>query len=211
MRGNRETWKQAFRLIEKHMIDSENKLVTSELVDWHNEAVGDDGLRTWWTSIALYQLAFNNASLHSDTNRLMYSVNHILEYRGDLKRAVAAVSKLSDGRSVDQGVYLKEIGRNTVWSGPFRATPSVTAEWPDQIYNCIQYRGEYEFAYDSTAVDIYWFPHALLSSINQLLIEVKPVGISLNDVDESSRLAIQNGITAFAEGDTPHIWEVIQW
>jgi len=210
MAGNRETWKDAFKLISKHMLDGSDRLVRSELVDWHNAAIGDDGRRTWWTSIALYQLAFNEASLLPDTNRDMYG-NHILTYRGDLQRAVGVVSKKSDGRTDDQGVYVKAHGSGTIWSGPYRITSAFMSEWPEEIRNCFQYRDEVQFSYDSLMNNIYWFPHTLLTSINGILKNVHSVDISLDDVGEVSRLSIQNGITSFAKGEVPHLWDAFRY
>jgi hypothetical protein len=158
MIGNGETWKEAFKLIGQYMLDGNDRLVRSELVDWHNTAIGDDGRRTWWTSIALMQLAFNEVSMLPDANRAMYG-KHILQYRGDLQRAVGVVAKASDDRSQDQGVYIKAHGSGTVWGGPYRTTSAFMSEWPEKIDNCFQYRDEIDFAYDSLMNNIYWFPH----------------------------------------------------
>lgn len=207
MIGNGETWKEAFKLIGQYMLDGNDRLVRSELVDWHNAAIGDDGHRTWWTTIALYQLAFDQASLIPDANRAMYG-KHILQYRGDLQRAVGVVSKASDDRSQDQGVYIKAHGSGTVWGGPYRTTSAFMSEWPEEIHNCFQYKDKIGFAYDSLMNNIYWFPHTLLNSINGELKDVRSVGISLDDVDEASRRYIQNGISSFAQGEAPNVWEV---
>ncbi|MBP9702744.1 hypothetical protein KBD69_03585 [Candidatus Woesebacteria bacterium] len=209
MIGQRETWKDAFKLISKHMLDGSGRLVRPELVEWHNAANGDDGYRSWWTSIALYQLAFDQASLIPDANRAMYG-EHILQYRGDLQRAVSVVSKTCNGSAKDRGVYIKKHGSGTLWGGPYRV-PIDISEWPSPIFDCIEYRNEIEFVYGGLDNKIYWFPHTLLRSINSILSDVRPVGVSFDDIDEVSKRYIQNGITSFANGEAPHLWDAFRY